>query len=197
MAWVDHVLGIRETANYDLSELNYDFQVFDSPADMRDEIFEKNKINNKSRLVAGYCWDWVSKKDSSLKDISFPGTDFSMQWNLGDDGMLWMIKEKSVHQVGCIHTCQGLELDYVGVIIGSDLQMKNGRLITDPNSRSKNDRSIFGWKKQMKADPEVTLKKLDSIIRNTYRTLMTRGMKGCNVHAVDKELNEYLKIKLK
>ena len=197
LAWVDHVLGIRETANYDLSELNYDFQVFDSPADMRDEIFEKNKINNKSRLVAGYCWDWVSKKDSSLKDISFPGTDFSMQWNLGDDGMLWMIKEKSVHQVGCIHTCQGLELDYVGVIIGSDLQMKNGRLITDPNSRSKNDRSIFGWKKQMKADPEVTLKKLDSIIRNTYRTLMTRGMKGCNVHAVDKELNEYLKIKLK
>jgi DUF2075 family protein len=71
--------------------------------------------------------------------------------------------------------------------------MKNGQLVTEPSSRSKNDRSIFGWKKQMKADPEVTLKKLDSIIRNTYRTLMTRGMKGCYVYAVDKELNEYLK----
>ena len=193
LAWVDHVLGIRETSNYDLYELNYDFQVFDSPADMRDEIFEKNKINNKSRLVAGYCWDWVSKKNSKAKDISLPPYDFSMQWNLGDDGMLWMIKNNSVQQIGCIHTCQGLELDYIGVIIGPDLQMKNGQLITDPKSRSKNDRSIFGWKKQMKAAPEVTLKKLDSIIRNTYRTLMTRGMKGCYVHAVDKELNEYFK----
>ena len=160
---------------------------------MRDEIFEKNKINNKSRLVAGYCWDWVSRHDSKANDITLPPYDFSMQWNLGDDGMLWMIKENSVEQIGCIHTCQGLELDYVGVIIGPDLQMKNGQLVTEPSSRSKNDRSIFGWKKQMKADPEVTLKKLDSIIRNTYRTLMTRGMKGCYVYAVDKELNEYLK----
>ena len=193
LAWVDHILGIRETANYDLSELNYDFQVFDSPANMRDEIFEKNKINNKSRLVAGYCWDWVSKKNSKAKDISLSPYNFSMQWNLGDDGMLWMIKDNSVEQIGCIHTCQGLELDYVGVIIGPDLQMKNGQLITDPSSRSGNDRSIFGWKKQMKANPKVTLKKLDSIIRNTYRTLMTRGMKGCYVYAVDKELNEYLK----
>jgi DUF2075 family protein len=193
LAWVDHILGIRETANYDLSELSYDFQVFDSPSDMRDEIFEKNKINNKSRLVAGYCWDWVSKKNSNAYDISLPPYDFLMKWNLGDDGMLWMIKEKSVEQIGCIHTCQGLELDYVGVIIGPDLKMKNGQLITDPKSRSKNDRSIFGWKKQMKVDPEITLKKLDSIIRNTYRTIMTRGMKGCYVHAVDKELNEYLK----
>ncbi len=193
LAWVDHILGIRETANYDLSELNYDFQVFDSPANMRDEIFEKNKINNKSRLVAGYCWDWVSKKNSKAKDISLPPYNFSMQWNLGDDGMLWMIKDNSVEQIGCIHTCQGLELDYIGVVIGPDLQMKNGQLITDPSSRSGNDRSIFGWKKQMKANPKVTLKKLDSIIRNTYRTLMTRGMKGCYVYAVDKELNEYLK----
>jgi DUF2075 family protein len=135
----------------------------------------------------------VSKKNSNAHDISLPPYDFSMKWNLGDDGMLWMIKEKSVEQIGCIHTCQGLELDYVGVIIGPDLQMKNGELITDPKSRSKNDRSIFGWKKQMKTDPAATLKKLDSIIRNTYRTLMTRGMKGCYVHAVDKELNEYLK----
>jgi DUF2075 family protein len=116
-----------------------------------------------------------------------------MQWNLAEDKGTWMIKEKSVEQIGCIHTCQGLELDYVGVVIGPDLQMKNGQLITDPKSRSKNDRSIFGWKKQMKTDPEGTLKKLDEIIRNTYRTLMTRGMKGCYVHAVDKELNEYLK----
>jgi uncharacterized protein len=193
LAWVDNVLGIRETANYDLSEINYDFRVFDSPSDLRDEIFDKNRSNNKSRLVAGYCWDWVSKKDSDLKDISIPGFDFSMQWNLGDDGMLWMIKENSVHQIGCIHTCQGLELDYVGVIIGPDMLLEEGEVITDPTARSNQDRSIFGWKKQMKTNPEETKAKLDSIIRNTYRTLTTRGMKGCYVYAVDKELNEYLK----
>ena len=193
LAWIDNVLGIRETANYDLSEINYDFRVFDSPSDLRDEIFEKNKSNNKSRLVAGYCWNWVSKKDSSLKDITIPGSDFSMQWNLGDDGMLWMIKENSVHQVGCIHTCQGLELDYVGVIIGSDMRLEEGTLITDPTERAKTDYSIRGWITQMQANPVETKTKINSIIRNTYRTLMTRGMKGCYIYAVDKELNEYLK----
>jgi DUF2075 family protein len=104
-----------------------------------------------------------------------------------------MIKEKSVHQVGCIHTCQGLELDYIGVIIGPDLRIEDGKLITEPTERARTDHSIKGWKKQMKTAPEGTLKKLDEIIRNTYRTLMTRGMKGCYVYAVDKELNEYLK----
>lgn len=193
LAWIDNVLGIRESANYVLSEINYDFRVFDSPSDLRDEIFDKNRSNNKSRLVAGYCWDWVSKKDSSLKDISIPGFDFSMQWNLGDDGMLWMIKKNSVHQIGCIHTCQGLELDYVGVIIGRDLRLEKGELITDPTERAKTDYSIRGWKTQMQTNPVVTKAKLGSIIRNTYRTLMTRGMKGCYVYAVDRNLNEYLK----
>ncbi len=193
LAWIDHCLRIRETANPDLSGTNYDFRVFDSPSDLRDEIFEKNKSNNKSRLVAGYCWDWVSKKDSSLKEISIPAHEISMQLNFGAQGSLWIVKPDSVNQIGCIHTCQGLELDYVGVIIGPDMRVEQGELITDPTARSKNDRSIFGWKKQMKTDPEGTLKKLDSIIRNTYRTLMTRGMKGCYVYAVDKELNEYLK----
>jgi uncharacterized protein len=193
LAWMDNWLGIRETANLNLSETNYDFRVFDSPIELRDAIVEKNGINNKSRLVAGYCWDWVSKKDPRAMDIEVPEFDFAMQWNLGTDGMLWMVKPDSVNQIGCIHTCQGLELDYIGVIIGPDMRLENGDVITDPSARSKYDRSIFGWKSQMKKDPATTTKKLDSIIRNTYRTLMTRGMNGCFIYAIDKELNEYLK----
>jgi DUF2075 family protein len=193
LAWMDNWLGIRETANLNLSETNYDFRVFDSPIELRDAIVEKNGINNKSRLVAGYCWDWVSKKDPRAMDIEVPEFDFAMQWNLGTDGMLWMVKPDSVNQIGCIHTCQGLELDYIGVIIGPDMRLENGDVITDPSARSKHDRSIFGWKSQMKKDPATTTKKLDSIIRNTYRTLMTRGMNGCFIYAIDKELNEYLK----
>ena len=93
------------------------------------------------------------------------------------------MKPESIDQIGCIHTCQGLECEYIGVIIGSDLlrDPATGLCTTHPEARSKNDRSIFGWKSAMKADPEGTRGHLDAIIRNTYRTLMTRGMKGCAI----------------
>jgi DUF2075 family protein len=196
LAWMDNWLGIRKSANIDLSETNYDFRVFDSPADLRDEIVKKNDINNKARLVAGYCWDWVSKKTPGAMDIVIPEFDFSMQWNLGSDGALWLVMPDSVNQIGCIHTCQGLELDYIGVIIGPDMRLEDGEIVTDPSARSIQDHSIRGWKKQMKQKPAETTKKMDSIIRNTYRTLMTRGMNGCFVYAIDKDLNEHLKVAL-
>ena len=69
LSWLDNSLQIKETANMDLKNINYDFKVFDSPEEMREVIFEKNKINNKSRIVAGYCWEWVSKKNKNLNDI--------------------------------------------------------------------------------------------------------------------------------
>ena len=97
-----------------------------------------------------------------------------MQWNLGTHGSLWIVKPDSVNQIGCIHTCQGLELDYDGCDHRPRHASGTRRIDYGPNSQVQNDRSIFGWKKQMKTDPEATLKKLDSIIRNTYRTLMTR-----------------------
>jgi DUF2075 family protein len=116
-------------------------------------------------------------------DIVFPEYDFARQWNLEEDGGLWILRPDSIEQVGCIHTCQGLECEYVGVIIGPDLRRDpvNGEVITYPEARSRHDRSIFGWKSLMKSDPENTRKQLDSIIRNTYRTLMTRGAKGCAI----------------
>lgn len=104
-----------------------------------------------------------------------------MQWNLNTDGSLWIQAPDSVSEVGCIHTCQGLEVDYVGVIIGDDLIVRNGEVITNPNARAKTDKSISGFKKLLKTDPEAANKKADGIIRNTYRALMTRGMKGCYV----------------
>ncbi len=93
--------------------------------------------------------------------------------------------------MGCIHTCQGLELDYVGVIIGPDLIARGGVLQTSPERRSRMDRSIRGYKRLMKSDPEGTRQRVDAIIRNTYRTLMTRGLKGCYVNCVDVETQEY------
>ncbi|MBU3633874.1 DUF2075 domain-containing protein [Polynucleobacter sp. es-GGE-1] len=197
LAWLDDVLDIRETANKTLDGLEYDFQVLSNPNDLKELIFNKNKINNKARIVAGYCWNWISRADKSAFDISLPNFDFGMQWNLDTDGSLWIQAPNSVSEVGCIHTCQGLEVDYVGVIIGDDLIVRNGEVITNPNARAKTDKSISGFKKLLKTNPDLANKKADGIIRNTYRTLMTRGMKGCYVFCTDPETQAYFQDRLR
>lgn len=190
LAWLDNVLQIKETAN-EVFDLEYDFKVVNSPEELRDIIFEKNKLNNKARLVAGYCWDWKSKANPAINDIQIG--DFGMKWNLATDGNLWIIAPESVNQIGCVHTCQGLEVDYVGVIVGDDLVVRDGKVITNPNKRAKTDKSLHGYKKLKGFNAEMADKKADAIIKNTYRTLMTRGMKGCYVYFTDKETGEWFK----
>ena len=197
LAWIDDLLEIRETANKELNRSEYDFRVFDDPNKLFEAILEKNAVNNKSRVVAGYCWDWKSKSNPKAFDILIPDYDFRKRWNLASYGSLWMVDSGSVSEVGCIHTCQGLEMDYVGVIIGPDLIFKNGQMKTDVTKRSSRDKSIRGYKKKMSADKEGAERKLDGIIKNTYRTLMTRGLKGCFVYCTDKALEKYLLQRLK
>jgi DUF2075 family protein len=193
LAWLDNILQIRETANDKLDLSEYEFKVFDNPNELKNIIFEKNLINNKSRLVAGYCWPWKSKKDKKAMDIVFDEYNFGMQWNLTEDGMKWVIQPDSVNEIGCIHTCQGLEVDYIGVIIGDDLIVRNGEVLVDPSKRDGNDKTIRGYKSMMKNNPEYTKELMRSIIKNTYRTLMTRGMKGCYIYCTDKETSNYFK----
>jgi DUF2075 family protein len=125
-------------------------------------------------------------------DIVIPEHHFQMQWNLTEDGMLWIMSERSVDQVGCIHTCQGLEVDYIGVIIGDDMVIRAGQWVCRPEKRDRHDKSIHGMKQLMKKDPIHGQAMSDLIIKNTYRTLMTRGMKGCLVFSTDQETREYL-----
>ena len=196
LSWLDDVLQIEDTANINLKDIKYDFKIIDSPNKLRDLIFEKNKINNKARLVAGYCWNWVSKKNKNLNDISLPEYNFGMKWNLASDGNLWIMAPESVNEIGCIHTCQGLEVDYVGVIVGPDFIVRDGKVITSPKERAKTDASLKGYIKEFKESPEITKIKADAIIKNTYRTLMTRGMKGCYVYFTDKETEKYFRSRL-
>lgn len=191
LAWLDNMLQIRETANFRLSSEDYDFKIFEDPKALLDAIKEKNKINNKSRMVAGYCWDWKSKKDNNQYDVVIDEFDFRMKWNLTEDGSKWIISEKSIDQIGCIHTCQGLELDYVGVIVGNDISYNNGLVITDVTKRSTNDMSVKGLRTKVKIDDDEGIKNAERIIKNTYRTLMTRGIKGCYVYFCDHNLKEY------
>jgi len=197
LAWVDQVLQVRETANTTLEGANYEFKVCASAKEMRDLIYRRNKLNNKARMVAGYCWDWVSRKTKGnpvprAYDFDLDGGDFRAKWNLSEDGSLWIMKPDSVSEVGCIHTCQGLELEYVGVILGPDLVVRDGEVVTDGAQRSKGDSSIKGYKGLLKKDAATALGKADLIIKNTYRTLMTRGTKGCYVYSTDPETNAYL-----
>ena len=196
LAWLDNALQIRETANVTMKQTDFDFRIIGSPNELRDIIFEKNKLNNKARLVAGYCWDWVSKSNKKLNDIVIPEFDFEMKWNLASDGNLWILKPESVSEVGCIHTCQGLEVDYIGVIVGRDLIVRNGKVITDPTMRAKTDASIKGYKSLTEKDPKKGKLMVDRIIKNTYRTLMTRGMKGCYVYFIDKETEGFFKSRI-
>jgi DUF2075 family protein/phage repressor protein C with HTH and peptisase S24 domain len=196
LAWLDHTLQVRETNNTLLDNAEYDFRVLDSPNELRDLIFKKNKISNKARLVAGYCWDWISKANSNLKDIQIAEHNFSMRWNLASDGGLWILQPDSVEEVGCIHTCQGLELDYIGVIVGLDLSYRHDKILTDPTKRSRMDSSVKGYKRLLEENPVVAKARMDSLIKNTYRTLMTRGMKGCYVYCVDKDLAAFMKSRI-
>ncbi len=189
LAWLDNTLQIRETANETMETRDYDFRVVDSPAELHELIRHKNKAKNKARMVAGYCWKWISKKDSSMKDIVIGS--YKATWNLDSDGQAWIIKPNSVNEVGCIHTCQGLEVDYIGVIVGPDLIVRNGKVISQPSERASTDKSISGCKGLIKKDPAKANTRLDAIIKNTYRTLMTRGQKGCYVYFVDEETRQF------
>jgi hypothetical protein len=193
LAWIDHTLGIRKTANTTLEGINYEFKVCSSANELREHIYERNRLKNSARMVAGYTGKWVSKKDPNAYDFDFPEENFKARWNLVEDGMLWILKESSVHEIGCIHTCQGLELDYVGVIFGDDFVIRDGKIVTDAAKRDRHDSTIVGYKKALREDPVSARKKADEIIKNTYRTLMTRGQKGCYVYSPDPETNAYLK----
>lgn len=197
LAWLDNTLEIRETANWDMEHIDYDIRILDSPQDMRDIIIEKNHIsNNRARILAGYCWNWLKDgvNNTDVHDIKIG--DFEISWNLKNTST-FAIDETSVNEAGCIHTSQGLEFDYVGVIIGNDMRYENGKIKTDFTKRAQTDQSLKGIKTMYREDADKALTVADEIIKNTYRTLMTRGMKGCYIYCVDHELADYLRKCLK
>ena len=182
--FMDNLLEIRPTANTDF-DYDYDIRVFDSPVEMREALREKNSINNKSRMIAGYCYEWVSESNPHGEDYDIVLEDgFKAKWNFQNS--LFAIDPESFEQVGCIHTTQGLEFDYAGIIIGQDLRFENGHVITDKSKEATTDKSsgIRSCKDEKLAD---------KLIRNTYKTLMSRGQKGCFVYCEDKALAEHMK----
>lgn len=182
---INNILQIGEETDIDTHEMSYDIRVFDDPNILRDELREINRNNNKARMVAGYCYDWNVKNRRDDVDI-YLKNGFTAQWNLEND-KIWAINPKSFEQVGCIHTAQGLEFDYIGVLIGKDLRYDNstGKIITDRSMISKDDKSS-GIRT---ARNDVA----ERLIKNTYKTLMTRGQKGCFIYCEDEALASHIR----
>ena len=166
---------------------DYDFRAFDSVTQMRNEIFRREADVGLSRMVAGYAWEWKSKKDPEAFDIEIGET--RLRWN--STSLDWIGSRNSLEEVGCIHVVQGYELNYVGVIIGPDLRfdLEERRLFIDRGSyfdkRGMQNNKVLGRKY---SDDDIL-----KFITQIYAVLMTRGIRGTYVYAHDSGLREYLR----
>ena len=198
ISFIRSFLGYNQDINtYNPSK--YEFKVFNSASTLQNAIIEKDNLYNanhtisgKCRLVAGYTYEWISKgqfRDGFDYDIILDGGKFKAKWNLrchqvGDD-YSWLNDPNSINEVGCIHTCQGLDMNYCGVIIGKDLQYRDGKLVYCKNEIARSDSNS-----RIRTSDDETAEKL---IRNTYYVLLTRGMLGTYVYCEDAGLREHLK----
>lgn len=180
--FIDDVLNMRKVEKKNFG--NYDLRYFNSASELVGAIKQRNKEHGLSRTVAGYAWDWKTKKAGEKVDFTLDGTDFV--WN--STATDWVNSPNAINEIGCIHTVQGYDLNYVGVIIGPEISYDkaNHKLIIDRNKY----RDING--KRSMTSPE----ELDRYITNIYKTLLTRGIKGTYVHAVDKSMEYYISSQL-
>ena len=168
----------------DLGE--YDLQFFHDLAEMRKEILDRNTEHGLARLVAGYAWNWKSRRDPSAFDIEIDG--LQLRWN--SQAKDWINSARSIDEVGSIHTVQGYDLNYAGVIIGNDLRY-------DPDARRLFiDRDSYRDAKGKENNKQRALTYSDDdlleFIRNIYGVLLTRGIRGTYVYVCDPNLRAYL-----
>lgn len=161
-----------------ISFTGYDFYLFSNVQEMVNQIKDRNEVYGLSRLVAGYAWDWISKKDRSKYDITIQNC--KLRWNSTPQD--WINSPNAINEVGCIHTVQGYDLNYAGVIIGPELVLRNGKIRFIPEN----------YKDRYGAHSSLSQEEMLTYIINIYKTLMTRGIQGTYVFVCDDDLREYL-----
>lgn len=178
--YVDNLLNCRVDILGDKFQMDgYEFKMFNSIRNMVDEINIKEKEFGLSRIVAGFSWDWISKTDKSKFDIIIDGVE--LQWNYVTED--WLNTDNSENEVGCIHTTQGYDLNYIGIIFGYEIDydpISNTIVIIKENYKDKNGKNGV-------VDNEV----LHQYIINIYKTLMYRGIKGTFVYVCNENLRNY------
>ena len=195
--WVNNTLGIQRTANviWNAKEEEFDFKIFDSPFELEEAIKSKIAEGNTGRLTAGFCWKWSDPDNNgNLEDDVVIG-EFRRPWNAKPDSKrlakgipkayYWANDPDGIKQIGCIYTAQGFEFDYVGVIFGNDLvyDFEKQEWIAVPENFQD---------KVVKRSGE----NLVNLMKNVYRVLLTRGMKGCYVYFMDKKTRDFIKSRI-
>jgi hypothetical protein len=192
--WLDQLLEIRKTATMSLGDAQFDFQLVDDPVELDRMIKERIGTGSMARLMGGFCWPWSKPNaDGTLVDDVRIG-DFHRPWNAQPDARqlaknippapYWATDPHGVGQVGCIYTAQGFEFDYAGVIWGEDLVIRNGEWVGQP-SASRDTMMKRG------AGARFT-----DCVKNSYRVLLTRGMKGCYLFCSDTETAAFIRSRL-
>lgn len=197
--WVNNTLNIQKTAEaiWDPKSSEFDFQIVKSPHELYKKIKEKNDLEpNSARMVAGFCWKWSEPKmDGTLvKDVVID--DFAMTWEGKEingrrlaptvpPAPLWPFDPRAVDQIGSIYTIQGFEFDYVGVIVGKDMVHNFETNQWEGHPENSADTSV-------KRAGENFL----SLIKNTYRVLLSRALKGRYVYFVDKETEKFVRSRM-
>jgi len=186
--WLEYIFGNGPKVSLNIDE-GFEFEVVDTPQKLVEEIIKKRD----GRIMAGYAWDWTKERVNGelVKDVVISEHNFAMPWN--DCYRIdWAIHPECQYQVGCIHTAQGLEMTYSGVIIGPDLRYdeENDCLVVQRSEFKDKGARPAKPKKGQNEEPLLTL------VKNTYKTLMTRGMKGCYVYCCDEKVKEFFLKKL-
>lgn len=180
--FVDDLLDQKITdAKYKYSSKNYEVLLFDNFKDFVSELRSKNTQHQLSRFVAGYGWQWISKNDKSKYDIVIDGLRF--QWN--HDNIEFILKDVNAEQIGCIHTTQGYDLNYVGLIFGPEIILNpqtNQIEILQENYYDTNGQNTI-----------TDINVLKQYIINIYKTIMLRGILGCYLYVSDENLRNYFK----
>jgi hypothetical protein len=195
--WVNNTLGIKRTANviWDRHE-EFDFQIMRSPEELENAIKTKVAEGYTGRVTAGFCWPWSKHltDDGGLNEDVVIG-DYKRPWNARPEARglasnipkapLWAYDSNGINQVGCIYTAQGFEFDYVGVIFGNDLtyDLKGGSWIGHKENSHDS---------QVKRSKDHFLE----LVKNTYRVLLTRGMKGCYAYFMDEDTENFVRSRI-
>ncbi len=180
--FVDDLLNVRMGSVMAKYHSNvHEFKIFDDLDEMVNQIREKDREHGLSRMVAGYSWPWISKTDNSLNDIKIEGTE--LKWN--STNIDWVNSANAINEVGCIHTTQGYDLNYIGVIFGNEIYYDP--VTKEINVASESYFDING--KQSIRD----IGDLKQYIINIYKTMMFRGIKGVYLYVCDKNLRQYFK----
>lgn len=195
--WVNNTLGIHRTANAIWTgDEDFDFRIFESLESLETAIREKDSQGYKARMTAGFCWEWSKKpkSDGTLhEDVVIDG--FRRPWNARPEATrlakgipkatLWAHDHNGIEQIGCIYTAQGFEFDYVGVIFGTDLVYNLDGQRWEGHSENSGDPVVRRSKDQFV-----------NLVKNTYRVLLSRGLKGCYVYFMDKDTERFFKSRM-